>query len=661
MRAVEVHLQMFGDLTTTDARRIIAADQSLVTARVAWALGRQSSQQSDDLLAELTQAGDVNVQRAVWETLQCRKLSIGALQHVNWRPLSLDTEHRVRSAAALAHIAQGLPFGPLTGQRPADQLTALGVAHFQGELRAEHFAIACRAFRDLTEDDEARLYAVRLMQLALGDVLPSSERPDQFAGYSLSNQSGSDIVTDESIGILATEFPTRTRALDLELSRLLGMLKADNAELVSRVTAMFTVDSDPGDDLHYLFVLSQLRGLRSDEATRRIADALLQLHPKLQKDQRYPSRNWPLRVGEVFVALCQRDDKLAATLMAAEEFALPEHALFANNLPAELQPAAARTLISRVNATADEDSWTVELVNLAAALPQKDACELLRPQWDNYRVRDAIALVLARDPQPEDRERLLESLTSPQPNVVEAATKALRKLPAGDSSADLVPVVVALRRACAAPEQKSVREALTQLVARWSGQAYPVEETRDPQTSYQPWFAWFERTYPAAAKQVSGLTGADATAWRERLTGIDWSSGDALRGKRVFEKQACQRCHADTSRLGPDLAAAAGRFSRDDLFAAIIDPHKEVSPLYQTTQIVTGSGRVFHGLIVYESPDGTLLQTTPEETIRIAGDEIVSMQPSTRSLMPTGLLNGLSDGDLADLYAYLRTLHVAKQ
>ncbi len=90
--------------------------------------------------------------------------------------------------------------------------------------------------------------------------------------------------------------------------------------------------------------------------------------------------------------------------------------------------------------------------------------------------------------------------------------------------------------------------------------------------------------------------------------------------------------------------------------SAIIDPSRDVSPLYQTTQIVTGGGKVYQGLVVYESPEGTLLQTTPDTTIRIAGEEILAMRKSRQSLMPTGLLNGATDAELADLLAYLKTL-----
>jgi hypothetical protein len=61
-------------------------------------------------------------------------------------------------------------------------------------------------------------------------------------------------------------------------------------------------------------------------------------------------------------------------------------------------------------------------------------------------------------------------------------------------------------------------------------------------------------------------------------------------------------------------------------------------------------------MVIYSSPDMTLLQTSPDTTVRIARNDLLAEQPSSISFMPTGLLDDLSDGDLRDLYAYLRGL-----
>jgi putative heme-binding domain-containing protein len=129
-----------------------------------------------------------------------------------------------------------------------------------------------------------------------------------------------------------------------------------------------------------------------------------------------------------------------------------------------------------------------------------------------------------------------------------------------------------------------------------------------------------------------------------------------LRGQKLFTLRSCAGCHGGRNALGPDLAGSAGRFSRDDLFTAIVVPSRDVSSRYQTTIIETVQGKVYSGLIVYESVDGMLLRNATNQTFRIETRDIVSRAKSPVSLMPNGLLKDLKPEDYADLYAYLRTL-----
>jgi cytochrome c1 len=61
-------------------------------------------------------------------------------------------------------------------------------------------------------------------------------------------------------------------------------------------------------------------------------------------------------------------------------------------------------------------------------------------------------------------------------------------------------------------------------------------------------------------------------------------------------------------------------------------------------------------MIVYDATDGTILQTAPDTTVRIAGNQIESRRVLDTSLMPAGLLDKLTDREIADLVAYLRGL-----
>ena len=108
--------------------------------------------------------------------------------------------------------------------------------------------------------------------------------------------------------------------------------------------------------------------------------------------------------------------------------------------------------------------------------------------------------------------------------------------------------------------------------------------------------------------------------------------------------------------LNGDLAGATSRFSRDDLFIAIALPNRDVSPRYQTTLVETKAGKIYTGLIVYESVEGLLLRNGTNQTFRIDTPDIETKRNLPTSLMPEGLLKDLTDSDLADLYAYQKTL-----
>jgi putative heme-binding domain-containing protein len=156
------------------------------------------------------------------------------------------------------------------------------------------------------------------------------------------------------------------------------------------------------------------------------------------------------------------------------------------------------------------------------------------------------------------------------------------------------------------------------------------------------------------ARKLRTTPGYDAQAWQARLKLVPRDKGNAERGKQLFVRAQCQACHNGGSAVGPSLEGVSKRFSRDDLLVAILDPSREIPARYRTTRIATREGKVFEGIIVYDAPDGILLQVSSEETVRIAGDSIEERTPGNRSLMPAGLLDDFKPEEIADLLAYLK-------
>lgn len=167
---------------------------------------------------------------------------------------------------------------------------------------------------------------------------------------------------------------------------------------------------------------------------------------------------------------------------------------------------------------------------------------------------------------------------------------------------------------------------------------------------------WFEKKFPTEAKLLSG-DDEDPELWKKTLATVDWKEGRPAHGEKLFRERSCMACHTGTSRVGPDLTGAAGRFSRKDIFTAIIYPSRDVAPAYRVNEIETLDGKNFSGIVVFESADGVIVQLDAVKTVHIDNANIASRQPGRKSLMPSGLLKDLKPADLADLYAYMQTLN----
>jgi putative heme-binding domain-containing protein len=496
-------------------------------------------------------------------------------------------------------------------------------------------------------DPQVRLAAVRLVQRSLGDLMSPRAKGLVWEGYSARLATLDRERVARAAPVLGQSFPSANADLDRELSRTLAMIEDDARGVLDKVADKLTEDSDPVEDLHYLIVFARLRGPRTPELTRRVASALLALDQKVTRRHLNRDTFWPLRVGELYAELAHKDPALNAAVLADPEFGRPDHALFANG-PGFDRRYAAELFLARAEKD-DDYPWNAALVGLLDALPAGRTRPLLRRLWERGGLEDAVLPLLARQPSADDRAKFLRGLESPQPATVRLCLEALAKLPPGADGKQLLALVRALRRLPPGKEEDRLREQLGRSLARLTGQEMLG-------TDKDAWTAWLTRTHPDLARQLGNADGVDVAGWDRRLAAVDWSAGDAERGRAVFRKASCAACHSGSQALGPDLQGVTGRFSRADLFTAILQPSKDVSPRYRTTQVGTTDGKVYQGLIIYEAVDGLILQTGPATTVRVAGSQMAERRLTDLSLMPTGLIDRLSDREIADLYAYLKSL-----
>jgi len=153
---------------------------------------------------------------------------------------------------------------------------------------------------------------------------------------------------------------------------------------------------------------------------------------------------------------------------------------------------------------------------------------------------------------------------------------------------------------------------------------------------------------------TSGQLTKQISRYKSWLTSATLRQADVQRGQALF-KQHCGNCHrmfGEGGQIGPDLSGAQ-RTNLDYLLENIVAPSASVSKDYQMQTIVTVDGRVITGMV--ESDNATTLTLlTATERIVLPADEVESRQQTPVSMMPTGLLDPLSDREIRDLMGYLQ-------
>ncbi len=140
-----------------------------------------------------------------------------------------------------------------------------------------------------------------------------------------------------------------------------------------------------------------------------------------------------------------------------------------------------------------------------------------------------------------------------------------------------------------------------------------------------------------------------------QLTPAVLQQGDRSEGRALYAK-ACGQCHllfGEGGKLGPDLTGA-DRGNVRYWLENILDPNAVVGKDYQTLTALTEDGRVITGLL-REETDVAIVLEDAEKRIILPRSEIQSLAPTSKSLMPEGLLQPLTADQIASLMAYLQS------
>jgi putative heme-binding domain-containing protein len=132
--------------------------------------------------------------------------------------------------------------------------------------------------------------------------------------------------------------------------------------------------------------------------------------------------------------------------------------------------------------------------------------------------------------------------------------------------------------------------------------------------------------------------------------------GDARRGKPLVTKH-CLNCHQlfkEGTKIGPDLTSV-DRKNLEVLLPNVIDPSAVIREGYQQYNVTSTDGRILAGLLAENTSEKVTVLDAKGVQTTLRRKEIESLTRSDTSLMPEGILDELSDQEIRDLFAYLRS------
>ncbi len=148
--------------------------------------------------------------------------------------------------------------------------------------------------------------------------------------------------------------------------------------------------------------------------------------------------------------------------------------------------------------------------------------------------------------------------------------------------------------------------------------------------------------------KVDDILGAVATA-----------KGDRGAGERLFNRLTCVNCHtvrADEPPKGPFLGTIATTYKRRELAESILSPSKTIAQGFATNVLALEDGRTLTGFVTREAADAITLRDAEAKETQIPTSQVVERAKSDVSVMPEGLVKGLSVKEFASLLDYLESL-----
>ena len=108
--------------------------------------------------------------------------------------------------------------------------------------------------------------------------------------------------------------------------------------------------------------------------------------------------------------------------------------------------------------------------------------------------------------------------------------------------------------------------------------------------------------------------------------------------------------------MGPDLTRIGAIRAGRDLIESLVMPSSTFAQSYETYALTTAAGDRISGVRVRQSDESMVLRDASGAETRIPDTLAAEVERQPISLMPEGLLSGLTQEEIRDLLAFLQSL-----
>ena len=191
-----------------------------------------------------------------------------------------------------------------------------------------------------------------------------------------------------------------------------------------------------------------------------------------------------------------------------------------------------------------------------------------------------------------------------------------------------------------AAKKLSVKDVPADAVAR-------LRETSDTALKKEVVKIWGEQTADQAARRNL------VAQWKAKLGPEALAKGEPAKGRAIYDRTcaACHKLFGEGADIGPELTGGE-RGSVDHWLDNILDPNALIGQGYELHQIEKADGSVVTGMLASENDSELVLRMVGVET-KVAKKDVKVNKALGLSMMPEGLLSGLSEEEVQDLLSYL--------